>query len=112
MKLSEIFPETVYRCNCLTEVMQSCLASEVCSLKDICLELEKIGGEKIYCVLCGENKKDVVFSCRGHISMTVLTVELHGNTVFTLEEGHCLSCIKKYLEEKYYVYDYDIFKKN
>ena len=112
MKLSEIFPEKVYRCNCLIEVIQSCLAKETCSLKDICLEIEKNVTEKIYCVFCGENKKNVALSCRQHMAMTVLVVEIRDNTVITLADEHCLSCLKKYLEEKYYVYAYEIFKKN
>ena len=109
MSISEIFPQKVYRCDCLTDVIRNCFYQNLCSIKDICQKIEENIREKIYCVLCGEYNKDVVFSCKAHMAMTVLVVEQRNNIVISLEDGHCLSCIKNYLHDKYFVYGYETF---
>ena len=109
-KLIDFFPEKVYFCDCLQKNIDNC--SKPCSLRDICIEINDNDGSKIFCVKCGDEKQDVVFSCGKHLTMGTFAVELHGNNVTLIENstGHyCLSCIKKYLQEKYYKFNCIIF---
>ena len=102
-KLRDFFPKMVYFCNCLQETINNC--SKSFCLQDICDEINMTDGKMIYCVRCGDEKQDVVFSCGNHLTMGTFAV--NGNNV-TL--GHnCLSCIKKYLQEKYYKFNCQIF---
>ena len=107
---AEFFPQKVYRCDCLGEVIAFCLANEACSLKDICQEVNKIDGEKIYCVKCGEKEQHVVLSCGDHLPMAIFAVDLTG-TVLEDKTKNCLTCIKKYLQDNYHIFQYEIFKK-
>ena len=61
-KYKKFFPKKVYRCACL-DVIASCLANEIYSLVDICIKVNQTIGEKIYCVKCGENRQNAIFSC-------------------------------------------------
>ena len=109
-KLRDFFPRTVYFCDCLQEIIDNC--SKSCSLQDICNEINMTDGKMIYCVRCGDEKQDVVFSCGNHLIMGTFAVELNGNNVTIIESltGHyCLSCVKKYLIEKYYKFNCQIF---
>ena len=114
LSFAEFFPEIVYRCDCLAEAIASCLTKETYSLKDICEEVNKIDGEKIYSVKCGENERDVVLSCSYHMPMAIFAVESSANGVVLLDKTKncCLTCIRKYLLENYYIFKHEIFKKN
>ena len=105
--LRNFFPRSVYFCGCLQTNIDNCL--KPCSLQDICNEISQSDSDTmIYCVKCGEEKLDVVFSCYEHLTMDFFTVELHSNNLTVIEPSkrkHCLSCIKKFLEEKYYKYN-------
>ena len=108
--LRDFFPRTVYFCDCLQEIIDNCSKSSC--LQEICEEINKIDGKMIYCVRCGDEKQDVVFSCGNHLIMGTFAVELNGNNVSLIESttGHyCLSCIKTYLQEKYYKFNCQIF---
>ena len=111
---AEFFPEKVYRCDCLTEVIASCLVNKVCSLKDICQEVNKLDGEKIYCVKCSENEQDVVLSCGYHMPMAIFAVESFstGTVLLDKTKNCCLTCIRKYLQENYHIFKHEIFKKS
>ena len=105
--LSNFFPETVYFCDCLQMVIEKC--KKPCSLQDLCNEINNNNsdGEIIYCVKCGNEKKDVVFSCINHLTMgTFLIQSVAGDiTVFETYSRHfCLLCIKKYLRKKYNIF--------
>ena len=112
LSFAEFFPEIVYRCDCLAEAIASCLTKETYSLKDICEEVNKIDGEKIYTVKCGENERDVVLTCRYHMPMSIFAVESSANGVVSLDKNYCLQCIRKYLQQNYYIFEHEIFKKN
>ena len=114
--IAEFFPEIVYRCDCLAEVIASCSTKETCSLKDICDEINKINGEKIYCAKCGENKQNVVLSCDYHMPMALFAEQnatrITDVTLLDVTTECCLTCIRKYLERYYYIFKHEIFKKN
>ena len=114
MNFVDFFPEIVYRCDCLADAVASCLSKETYSFKDICKEVNKIDGEKIYSVKCGENDRDVVLSCSNHMPMGIFAVQLSANDVVVLLETNnsCLTCIRKYLRENYYIFKHEIFKEN
>lgn len=111
---AKFFPEKVYRCDCLSEAIASCLANEVCSLMGIFEKVNQIDGEKIYCVKCGENEQYAVLSCSYHMPMAIFAVQSNANGVILLDKTKncCLTCIRKYLQQNYYIFKHDIFKKN
>ena len=106
--LSNFFPETVYFCDCLQMVIEKC--KKPCSLQDLCNQINNndSDGEIIYCAKCGNQKKDVVFSCTNHMTMGTFFVQYTADnaTVMQIQDRQfCLLCIKKYLREKYYKYN-------
>ena len=110
-KIIAFFPEVVYYCDCLQEIIDEC--EKPSSLQDIYNKID-IKGDTIYCTKCGDDKKDVVFSCTKHLTMETFAVEIHNNNVVVIETGarnYCLSCVKKYLREKYQIINYEIFNK-
>ena len=111
---AKFFPEKVYRCDCLAKAIASCLANQACSLKDICEEVNKIDGEKIYCVKCGENEQDLVLSCGYHMPIAIFAVKSSstGTILVDKTKNCCLTCIKKYLQEMYHIFGHENFKKN
>ena len=109
-KLRDFFPRAVYFCDCLQETIDNCL--KCFCLQDIFNEINKTDGKMIYCVRCGDEKQDVVFSCGNHLIMGTFAVDLHVNKVTLIKSTarhYCLSCIKKYLKEKYYKFNCQIF---
>ena len=111
---AKFFPEKVYRCDCLTEVIAFCLANQACSLMDICRKVNAIDGEKIYCVKCGENEQDLVLSCSYHMPIAIFAVESSSTGTILLDKTKncCLTCIRKYLQVMYHIYGHEILKKN
>ena len=110
-KIKAFFPEVVYYCDCLQEIIEKCEKPSL--LQDICNKIDNLDGDTIYCCKCGDDKKDVVFSCTKHLTMGTFAVEIHNNNVVTIETKtryYCLSCVKKFLQEKYQIFKYEIFK--
>ena len=112
-------PKKVYRCDCLGDAIASCLTKKTYSYKDICEEVNKIDyakidGGKVYCVKCGENNEDIVISCIDHLSMGIFPVQLNTNVPVVLLEtkNSCLTCIRKYLLDNYYIFKHVTFKKD
>ena len=112
MESIDFFPEIVYRCDCLIEPIACCFNKKTYSFKDICNEINKMNGEKIYSVKCGEDDKDIVLSCSAHMPMGIFAVQLSANDAVVLLEtkNSCLTCIRKYLRENYYLFKHVIFK--
>ena len=110
--LIDFFPKTVYYCDCLKNIIKKCL--KPCSLQHICDEINDCNGIIVYCARCGDNKEDVVFSCADHLLMGTFTAQfLNGKvTVIETNRKYCFCCIKKNLQEKYYNYNSEIFKKS
>ena len=116
-KYKKFFPKKVYRCDCLVHVIASCLANEIYSLVDICIKVNQTIREKIYCVKCGENRQDAIFSCTDHMPMVIFAVETSQSTDTTISlcdetKTYCLICVKKFLQEMYYLFGHVNFKLN
>ena len=118
-KYKKLFPQKVYRCACLDRVITSCLVNEIYSLMDICIKVNQTIREKIFCVKCGENRENVIFSCGDHMPMIIFGVETSkscaGQTTISFRDEtktYCPICVKKYLQEMYYLFDHVNFKLN
>ena len=115
-KYKYFFPQKVYRCACLGRVIASCLVDEIYSLADICKKVDETNCEKIYCVRCGENKQNAIFSCGDHMAMIIFAVETYntqssdqttGTISFRDEtKTYCRICVRKYLQEMYYRFEH------
>ena len=107
----DFFPKLVYRCECLAEVVASCLHRQTLSFKDICDAANTIEQVKFYGTKCGEDNSDVVLSCIDHMPMNIFVVQLSENNIQLLETNNtCMLCIKKYLRDTYYVFQHEVFK--
>ena len=119
-KYKKFFPEKVYWCGCLACVIAFCLVNEIYSLVDICKKVNETIHEKIFCVKCGENQQNAIFSCGDHMPMIIFAVETSqsfGQTTATISfrdetKTYCRICVKKYLQEMYYRFEYVNFKLN
>ena len=113
-KYKKFFPQKVYRCDCLAPVIASCLTNEIYSLTGICTKLNQTTGRKIYCVKCGENRQNAIFSCTEHMPMVIFGVEtLQSTGTISLRDetkNYCSICVKKYLQENYYFFEHVNFK--
>ena len=115
----DFVPKKVYRCDCLADAIASCLTKKTYSYKNICEEINKIDSAKIdegkiYCVKCGKNNDDIVCSCMSHMSMGIFSVQLNTNVPVVLlqTKNSCLTCIRKYLLENYYIFKHVTFKED
>ena len=112
----KFFPKKVYRCDCLVRVITSCLADKIYSLGDICLKVNQTIGKQIYCVKCGKNRQNVIFSCTDHMPMVIFGVKTSQSTptISLCDETktYCRICVKKYLQKMYYLFGHINFKKN
>ena len=112
MNLSNIYPETVYFCNCLKMVMQKC--KKGCSLQDLCNEINNndTADGIIYCSKCGDGKQHVALSCTDHLAMGTFVIQYVENNSVAMaakDKHFCLSCIKCFLRKNY---DKFLFKVN
>ena len=119
IKYKKFYPQKVYRCGCLARVIASCLADEIYSLVDICIKVNETIREKIYCVKCGENQQNAIFSCGDHMPMIIFGVETSqssaGQTTISFRDEtktYCPICVRKYLQEMYYLFEHVNFKLN
>ena len=113
-KYKKFFPQKVYWCACLARVITSCLANEIYSLVDICIKVNHTIREKIYCVKCGENRQNAIFSCGDDMPMVIFAVETSQSTgTISLHDEtktYCPICVKKYLQQNYYLFGHVNFK--
>ena len=100
LKCKKFFPEKVYRCDCLAPVIGFCLVNEIYSLMDICKKVNQTIRKTIYCVKCGENQQNAIFSCGDQT-----TISFHDET-----KTYCSICVKKYLQKMYYIFEHVNFK--
>ena len=114
-KYKKFFPEKVYRCSCLACVITSCLANEIYSLADICVKVNQTIRQKIYCVKCGENEQNAIFTCTDHMPMVIFGVQtLQSTGTISLRDetkNYCPVCVKKYLQDMYYLFEHVNFNK-
>ena len=113
-KYKNFYPQKVYRCACLARIIGSCLVNEIYSLVDICKKVNETIREEIYCVKCGENQQNAIFSCTDHMPMVIFAVETSqstGTISFRDEtKTYCPICVKKYLQEMYHRFEHVNFK--
>ena len=95
-----MFPDKVYYCQCLKIDVMMCLVNGNYSLKDIICELKKSKVKKLfYCTRCGQDKRNVIFSCVDHMKLKTFLV---GDEHLTDEHrNNCTRCLKKYLRTAY-----------
>ena len=117
-KYEYFFPRKVYRCPCLANVITSCLHDGIYALADILDEIKQTKcteSTRIFCVKCGKDDQNVVFSCGDHMSILVVSAKMYGctelpnnkNLTIHLFDGlktYCCGCVRKYLREMYYYY--------
>ena len=99
-----MYPDKVYHCQCVSLDVKLCLVNGDYSLKDIIKKLRKCTVNRLfYCCKCGDDKRNVIFSCVNHMQMTVFSVQ-HDDGYEHLEKtskNSCKRCIKKYLQTAY-----------
>ena len=95
-----MFPDKVYYCRCVKIHVMMCLVNGDYSLKDIISKLKKCPVNRVfYCVKCGDDKRDVIFSCVKHMRLKTFII---GNEHLSDEhKSNCKKCIKKYLRTAY-----------
>ena len=119
-KYKNFFPQKVYHCSCLNSVIISCLVDAIYSLGDICYKISTADTpfKKIYCSKCGDDKKDVVFSCSDHMAIIIFSVKKYDTNpdksivsvnLYDETKSYCKKCVKKYLQKMYYYYRHTIF---
>ena len=95
-----MYPNKVYYCPCIKIDVMLCLVNGDYSLNDISNKITKSSVNRLfYCCKCGNDNRDVIFSCVQHMRLkTFLVGDEH------LSEDHknnCKQCIKKYLKIAY-----------
>ena len=79
-KYEYFFPRKIYSCACLSKVIQECFDDGDHSLVDILdnikdfdfLGSSELLADRIFCVKCGEEKKDYIFLCEKHLAIVLL----------------------------------------
>ena len=103
MNLSNVYPKTVYFCDCLkVTIVEKC--KKGCSLQDLVNQINDSGNSIIYCSRCGDGKQDVVLSCCNHLAMETYVIQYVENdsvAMVATDKLFCLSCIKCYLRKNY-----------
>ena len=95
-----MYPKKVFYCPCVKIDVMMCLVNGDYSLIDIISKLKNSKVKKLfYCVKCGSQKQNVIFSCIGHMKLKTYLV---GDEHLTEEhKNNCPRCIKKYLRTAY-----------
>ena len=117
-KYEYFFPAKVFRCACLSEIIQKCHDNGYFSFTEIVDELTEHTfldntDSKVFSVKCGELKKDCIFVCEKHLAIVVFAkkhfsctdVPQATNMAITYDLGkketYCTGCIKHYLQIMY-----------
>ena len=82
-KYQYFFPKTVYRCTCLRVVITSCFQRGIYAFTDIVDEITKsrcCETTRIFCVKCGRDDENVVFTCADHMSVFVVALQVYWTT--------------------------------
>ena len=95
-----MYPNKVYYCPCLKIDVMMCLINGDYLLMDIISKLKNSKVKKLfYCTKCGDQKRNVIFSCVDHMKLKTFLV---GDEHLTEEHrNNCTRCIKKYLRTAY-----------
>ena len=118
-KHGNFFPEKVYRCPCLMQVIDECYENEQDSFVEIHDEVASFvlerGLPKVYLLKCGSNLKDCIFRCEKHAAIMVLgkkkidctsefsfeslTIYFNEDKQNVIGKTFCKGCVKKYLRD-------------
>ena len=127
-KYEYFFPRKVYRCACLSHVIQESFDNGDQSLVDILENIKKFDFldvaelDKVFCVKCGNGNKDCIFVCVRHLAIVLLvkrkfvcTQTENAGTATVVFDGkkeiYCKGCIKHYLKLMFhYFYFVDFWK--
>ena len=118
-KYQYFFPRKVYKCTCFRSVIISCFQRGILAFTDIIDEILKSRccEKRIFCVKCGRDDEDAVFTCADHMSSLVVAMirykctELPNETNITvLNCTYCYGCIKKSLRQMYYFFDFNVMR--
>ena len=96
-----MYPNKVYYCRCLKIDVMMCLVDGCYSLNDIINKIKNHSkiNRLFYCARCGDDKKNVIFSCVSHIRLRSF---LCGDNHLTDQhKDRCPRCIKKYLRTSF-----------
>ena len=70
-----MFPNKVYYCPCLKVDVMMCLVNGDYCLKDIIRKLKKCQAKRVFfCTKCGNDKRNVIFSCVDHMRLKTFLV--------------------------------------
>ena len=110
-KYEYFFPRKVYRCACLSHVIQESFDDGSHSLVDTLDNIKKFDflDVKVFCVKCGNDNKDCIFVCERHLAIVLLvkrkfvcTQTENAETSTVVFDGkkeiYCKGCIKHYLK--------------
>ena len=120
-KWSKFNPRFVYRCSCLGDIIEFCYEKNLKSFLQIHDELLTYvlenGLTRIFTAKCGEDLKDVIFSCENCSGIMVFVKKKFDCTARpsfeTLrlqldpednEKNFCKYCVKKYLRETFFYF--------
>ena len=95
-----MYPNKVYYCPCIKIDVMLCLVNGDYSLNDISNKITKSSVNRLfYCCKCGNDNRDVIFSCVQHMRLkTFLVGDEH---LLEDHKNNCKQCIKKYLKIAY-----------
>ena len=105
-KYEYFFPRKVYRCACLSHVIQESFDDGNNIKKFGFLDVTEL--HKVFCVKCGNDNKDCIFVCERHLAIVLLvkrkficTQTENAETATVVFDGkketYCVGCIKHYL---------------
>ena len=119
-KYEYFFPRKIYRCACLGQIIANCLHNGIFALSDIIDEIKNMPCEgdenkRIFCVKCGDNNTDVVFTCSDYMTVLIFVAKRYNCTepsnntnvtidIFDGSQTYCCGCIRKYLREMYHYF--------
>ena len=109
--MNDFYPQKVYRCDCLDDVItcdDQTLSDIRKKVKQRTKKVYQTDEDKVYCVKCGENDRDLVISCVSHLPNDIFVVEeLCTNNAILVDIDKCfLKCIENYLRDNYYQFDF------
>ena len=127
-KYKNFFPSKVYRCVCVTGVIQECSDNGSYSLPEIVDEINNHSffdeeKKKVFSIKYGDENKDCIFICETHLSIVLFAKKqfactdapsLENTTIAYCDgkkETFCKGCIKHYLKSMYnyfYFNDFDL----
>ena len=100
LAINKMYPNKVYYCPCIKIDVMLCLVNGDYSLNDITNKITKSSVNRLfYCCKCGNDNRDVIFSCVRHMRLKSFIVG--DGHLSDRHKNNCKRCIKKYLKTAY-----------